>query len=230
MLLVTLGAIMGLVRWWSARESVHWVEASLQLEFRRGQRVIRLFVEDLTRIHTNPSAARTQLVAGKKTYWLSHKLIGVERLLDYLRKHRSDLVPVPGRLQLHVSWARPLSMVLLAVGTAWTGLLLFEWTPWIGVVFGVGAGLLMLRILFFLPRAYLVEPQRLRVQYWLRWRTRRGSPSIWYESYAAGGAEFFRMRLKYGRTEVNLDEGHLRDSLRPWATLIRDRLNQTPGG
>jgi hypothetical protein len=89
--------------------------------------------------------------------------------------------------------------------------------------------LILGRLLFFTPRAFMVQSGSLTARYWLRRRTTyRGLTSFQESRYAASGAVFFRVRLAFGRRTVLLDEGSLLDPLRPWIGWVTAQLGFSP--
>jgi hypothetical protein len=225
MVLTASVAAGAFVRWWSAMGSVQWREIDTTLVFRRGRRERSVACEDLDRVRVVPAAARTTLGAGSRQFVLSHRLVRVERLLDRLRALRPDLFPVPGDVQrFRASWSGVVTLGVLALGTAGAGLVLAPWQPWVGGLFFASAGLVVLRALWSVPRAYLIGSGRITVLYLVRKRTWNRPTAVREDAYPAGGAVFFRMRFDYqGRTLV-LDEGILTDPLRPWAGWIVHQL------
>ena len=219
--LLLVFAALAFRRWWSARESVHWVEQENCLEFRQGNRTQSFELAALTRVRTLPAQARTLLQVGKHRRWLSHRLINVEFLLERLRTLRPDLCPFPeGRLKLRSSKTTVVALAILSLATAGVGWQLLSWVTAIGVVFLAGALFVILRILLLVPQKFVLGPGYLRVVYLVRWKTWKGTPEIHQDRYVAGGAVFFRMRLKFGKKRVDLDEGQLIDPLRPWVGWI----------
>lgn len=224
-LLVTAGAAVSAVRWWRAHRVVVWQEDAQALEFRSGQRRRVVPWASLTRIDTRPSAVRTRLWCGSTCFALSHRLVRADELLDRLRQRRPDLAPSASeRLVFRRSSVVALFQTGFALLTAVAGALMVPWQPWVAGVFGVSALYIWLRILFFVPRAYVVTPGRLTTRYWLRQRTWGRPQAVREDGYAAGGAVFFRMVLDYGRWKVTLDEGHLTTPLRPLAGAVVHHL------
>lgn len=216
-----LGAAGALVKWWSARGTVLWSETEGKIEFRRGKRSRTVDVASLIRVEVTPSSARARLWTEAGRHRLSLRLVRAEVLLEKLRQLRPDLFPQPeDRLVLRRSSTPAVLQVLLAAGTGAAGLILSGWQPAVGLFFWAAAAYVTVRVLFFIPRAYELSPGVLTTRYWLRSRKWSQLQSIREEGYAAGGAVFFRMVLEYGPWKVVLDEGQLRDPLRPRASLV----------
>ena len=224
MTLVALSAGWALRRWWTARETVFW--SGENLEFRRGGRIFAIDPDALTRIAVRPSHVHTLLEAGPLRWRLSHRIVRVDELLDRLRLRRPDLFQVPGEtLRLGNSWVSGVLQMVLAGGTAWAGWVISGWLPWLGVLFGIAAVYTFLRVLVFIPRRYQISDETLVVHYCVRKKTWRKPQAVREDAYAAGGAVFFRMRFEFGSRSVVLDEGQLRESLRPLAGWIVSRLS-----
>jgi len=220
-------ATLGFWRAWVARRTVTWDETQGVLEFRQS-RVTSVAVADLAGVEVRPAWARTYLRTPGKTLVLSHRIVGVERLLDRVRRRRPDLFPVPEPLRFRASWVGLGTLVLLAAGTAGAGWVLGSWWAPVGTVFGVASALVVLRALWSVPRAFVVDPGRLTVRYLVRRKVWKGPTAYREEAYPAAGAVFFRMRIEFGGRWVTLDEGDLLDPLRPWAGLVVRRLDSSP--
>ncbi len=219
LVLLAGGVVAAAMRWRSARESVHWAED--RWELRRGWEVVRIDLGALTRVDNQPCAARTRLTSGRLNRTLSHRLVGIEDLLDGLRQRRPDLFPEPGdRLTLTRSALPAVFQVLLAAASAGAGWILAGWQPWLGLFFAAAGGYSLLRVFWFIPRGYVVQAGALTVLYGWRSKTWRHPRAVHEDSYAAAGAVFFRMRFDFGRWSVTLDEGQLRQPLRPRARWI----------
>jgi hypothetical protein len=220
---VAAGTAAFFARWRQAKETVTWDEAAV--EFRRGRRVLTLDPDALTAVDVRPAAVWTRLDAGPHRWKLSHRLVGADELLDRLRRRRPDLFPEPGEeLTLRVSAAVAVFQVVLAAGAVGAGWLLLPWQPWLGVGFGLAGAFAFFRVLLYIPRLYKVGDGRLVVVYWLRRRVWRRPDSVREDSYAAGGAVFFRLQLCYSSRAVVLDEGQLNDPLRPRAGWITQKV------
>jgi len=220
----TLGAVGALGRWWNARLSVLFCESEGAIGFRNA-RLKMVALGSLTRVSVRPSAARTTLWSGKRRHVISHRLLRAGELLDRLRSHRPELFPSPSdRLLFRRSSATAVFQTILAVGTGVSGWLLAGWQPWVGGFFEVAAVYIALRVLVFVPRAYVVVPGSLTTHYWLRHKRWVSPTSLREEGFAAGGVVFYRMRLEFGRWQVVLDESQLRDPLRPLAGLVISHL------
>ena len=223
-LLVLAGTAAAFGRWWQARETVTWGERVL--EFRRGNRLLTLDPDALTRIDVRPAAVKTRLEAGAERWKLSHRLVRAEELLGRLRRRRPDLFADPGVvLRLHASPVSSVFQLLLAAGAAVAGWALWFWQPWLGICFEIAALYALFRVFWYIPRSYEVEAGRLTVFYWLRRRGWHRPDAIREDSYAAGGAVFFRLHLDFGPRTVVLDEGQLNDALRPQAAWIARQLS-----
>lgn len=213
-----VGAMASLVRWWRARRVVVWLEADRALEVRSGRRRRLVPWDSFTKIDSRPSAVRTLLWCGRTPIRLSHRLVRVDELLERLRQRRPDLSPpFSDRLVFRRSLVVAGFQTGFALTTAVAGALMTPWQPWLGGLFAGASLYILLRILFFVPRAYVVTPGHLTTLYWLRRRSWGRPYTVREDGYAAGGAVFFRMVLDYGRWKVALDEGHLRSPLRPLA-------------
>jgi hypothetical protein len=208
------------VRWHRARQSVAW--AGDGLVFIRGRRSRTVDLASLTEAEVRPSSAVTRLRAGRRVFALSHRLVGAEQILGYLRLGRPDLFSSPeAPLRFRASPVSAVLVTALALAAGAAAWRTWAWAPGLSAAFALGAVLALVRLLFFLPRAYAFEPGQLRVAYWLGSRTRGRPATIREDAYAAAGAVFFRMRLDYPRRRpVVLDEGHLRDPLRPRASEV----------
>jgi len=225
-----LCAAGALARWSVGRRSARWHEAEGQLELRGGGPPRFFRADELVSVRIRPAAGFTELRTAAASGRLPHRLVRVDRLLDRLRERRPDLFPTPAdRLVLPVSAADLAVLAGSVAATAGAGWLLYPWKPWVGVLFVLGAGGGALRLLFGVPRSYVVTEGVLTVNRVIGRRRWRGSPTaIREDAYAAGGAVFFRMRLSWGRRTVVLDEGHLAGPLRPHAGWIVHRLAGGP--
>ena len=224
LLLALAGTVAALRRWWQARQTVSWGERAL--EFRRGNRLLTLDPEALTGVDVRPAAVRTLLEAGPFRWKLSHRLVRAEELLVRLRLRRPDLFAEPdGVLKLRASAVSAVFQLILAVGAAGAGLALSTWQPWLGIGFVVASVYAVFRVLWYIPRLYEIRPGTLIVSYWLRRRIWLRPDAIREDSYAAGGAVFFRLHLDFGPRAVVLDEGQLNDPLRPQAAWITRQLS-----
>jgi len=225
MALCLAGAGVATARWYSALESVRWDEGTASLVFSRGRTQVFVPWAALTSVDSRPSSVRTLLAVGRQRYRLSHRLVRIGELLDHLRVQRPDLFPAPaGTVVLRRSAVPALFQLAYAGGTALTGLLLSTWwTPW-GPLLGLAGVYIVFRVGFFIPRRYEVGHESLVVRYWLR-RRRWGRPdSVRQDAYAAGGAVFSVLEIRYGADRVVLDEGQLVDALRPWSEALIHRL------
>ena len=133
-----------------------------------------------------------------------------------------------GPLVLSVSSTAAVFQAALALGTAAAAWLLAPWQPWLGWALGASAALALFRVFWYIPRSYEVSQGTLTVRYGLRRRRWSHPRSIREDAYAAGGAVFFRMRLAFGARAVVLDEGQLRQPLRPLANQIAGELTPIP--
>jgi len=219
---VAVGVAACFARWWQARETVAWGEA---VEFRRGSRVLALHPDALTAVDVRPAAVWTRLHAGPHRWTLSHRLVGAEELLGRLRLRRPDLFAEPGEaLRLRVSSVAAVFQVVLAAGAAGAGWVLLPWLAWLGLGFEAAAAFALLRVVWYIPRLYVVGQGRLTVVYWLRRRVWGRPDTVREDAYAAGGAVFFKLHLGYSSRAVVLDEGQLNDPLRPHAGWITRKL------
>jgi len=227
--LAGLAAVVALRRWWTARETVVWSGSSLEL--RRGNRGVILDADALTRVDVRPSSIHTLLEAGPLRWKLSHRIVRFDELLERLRLRRPDLFEVPGdTLRLRNSWVSSALQVALAAGTGAAGWVVWGWLPWLGVFFLTAAAYTFLRVWLFIPQAYEIGSETLVVKYWVRRKTWRKPQVVREDAYAAGGAVFFRMRFEFGSRSVVLDEGQLRQPLRPRAEWIVSRLSPSNHG
>lgn len=218
--LVALGAVAGLIRWWTAQETVGWVDGAL--EFHRHGRVTRVDPSLLTAVQVRPSAAQTLLVAGEERWTLSHRLVRADELIAPLRSLRPDLFPIPrDRLTLRVSGLVAGLQGALAVGTAGAGVGLWPWQPWLGGLFVLIGVYVLVREFWTLPVAYEVSPGAVTVRFLLGHRRWESPWSIHEESYAAGGALFFQLVLRFGNRTLVIDEGRLLDPLRPHSAWVQ---------
>lgn len=221
---------LGFYRSWVAHRTIRWDQDRRVITLARGRRATSVSLVDLVDVRVQPASARTRLVTPTKVLVLSHRLVGVERLLDRVRSLRPDLFPVPDPLVFRASWAGQGTLFALATGTAVVAVVLGEWWAPVGTVFAASAALVVLRALWSVPRSFTVEPGRLVVRFLVRKKVWAGPTAYREEAYPAAGAVFFRMRIEFGGRSVVLDEGDLVDPLRPWAGLVIRRLDSTPLG
>jgi hypothetical protein len=225
--LAVFGAAGAFVWWRRASLCVSWDPQRSELEFLRPRRGLDL--GDVKKIEVRPAQMATVLWEGSKSYRISHRLVGFETLLDTLRERRPELFPLPeSDAAFRVSQVSTLTSLALGALTLAAGVVLAPWVWGWGWVFGAGALLVWIRVLFVMPRSYLVGAGTLTVKYWFGRRTYRGVTSFRETSYAAAGALFFRLRLEFGRRTVVLDEGQLLDPLRPHSTWVLARLGFSP--
>ena len=225
MIPVGVGAFFASSWGWQSTGSVLWVPKHSSLEFRSGRKIRIVALEALTHVKVCPSEVVTRLEEGDQEFRLSHRLVGAEDLLDHLRRERPDLFPAPGlQAKFRVSAVGAMTTMFLALLTLVAALVLGVWQPFVGWIFLAGALLVAGRVLFFMPRAFIVGPGFLVQEFWGR-RKKWSSPTGHREQvYAAGGAVFFRMRFDFGTRKVVLDEGFLIDPLKPAAAWMVEQL------
>ncbi len=225
--LSALGGAAALTWWRIASTSVEWFSDRGVLEFRPRRQQVEL--NRVTKIEVRPARMVTLLWSGGRPFRLSHRLVGLEALLDSLRLLRPELFPPPGaEAVFRVSQVGTLAHLAFVGLTVAAGVLLTPWLWGWGLVLEAGALLALGRLLFFAPREFVVRPGLLLIRYWLRRRTYRGLTSFQESHYAATGAIFFRARLTFGRRTVLLDEGSLLDPLRPWMGWVTTTLESSP--
>ncbi len=208
------------VHWISSLERVEWRDSDegSVLTVRSWGRKKSILLTALTSVNVIPCTMETRLRTEATRLTLSHKLLQFEQLLEQLRSERPDLFRVPtDLLVLRSSRIGILSLLLLGLGTAVAGLVLSSWQPWTGPVFYFAALVPVIRIVFFYPLAYRIIPGRLVIRYLARQKVydSRQLKRQKRDLYAAGGAVFFLIRLEFSQTTVVLDEGYLRDPVRP---------------
>ena len=215
-------------RFFDSHELVQWdPEGPALICSVRGQ-VRRVELANVSSVRVVPCALKTTLVVETSKLVLSHKLIGFEDLLEQVRQARPDLFPAPGdTLRLRSTLVGIVSLLLFSAGTALTGTLLDGWLPWLGPLFYAVALVPLVRIVFFYPLEYRICRGKVIVRYPGRCKTLTTGKlkKVHQETYASAGSVFFVLRLEFVGHHVVLDEGYLRDSLRPRADWLGVALN-----